>query len=179
MNEHHYQRIDKIELYGLFDPDTDELRYIGKADNSVKRLKTHLWDSRTAKRPVCQWIKGLVESGRTPRMQVLEVVDREEWEDAEKRLIALHRKTARLLNLADGGAMPSQTKEQRIKAAKASNKVQSESPMYAYNRAKMEMGKLYKQYCKKPDIHAYTLRLLMKCYAAYRPDLHKSWLTLP
>lgn len=168
-----------VEIYGLFDPDSGKLRYIGKANNAAQRLKTHLWDSRIAKRPVCNWIKSLVAEGKTPRMQVLETVSKEEWEQVERRLIEHYRKTCKLLNLADGGSMPSQTKEQRVKAAKASNKAQAQNPaMREFNRTKMDMGRLYHNLMKTPDIHSYTLRLMMKCYAANRPDLHKTWINL-
>lgn len=169
-----------VEIYGLYDPDSDELRYIGKANNSAKRLKSHLWDSRTAKRPVCLWIKGLLRDGKLPNMRVLEVVSKTEWEQAERRLISRYRESCRLLNLAEGGNRPSQTKEQRVIAAKASNRRQELSPeRHELNRTKMDMGRLYKQRLKTPDINAYTLRLLMKCYAAYRPDLYPSWINLP
>ena len=98
-----------IEIYGLYDPETLELRYVGKAKDSQKRLKTHILD-RGRNRPVCRWVNSVVESGKIPVLKVLEVVPDDQWEQAERRLIAEHRKTAKLLNLADGGAMPSQTK---------------------------------------------------------------------
>lgn len=171
---------EKVEIYGLFDPDTDALRYVGKANDSQQRLKTHLWDSPRSNRPVCRWIAGLLKDGKAPVMRVLEVCKPDEWEEAEKRLIEAHRKVAKLLNLADGGARPSQTIEQRRKAGKASIAAQKLDPkMRAFNKAKMDMGRLYKQLCKKPDWSAYMLRLTMKCYAAADPDLHKSWVNLP
>lgn len=173
-------RIDEVEIYGLYDPDTKELRYIGKAKNSAQRLKTHLWDSRTADRPVCRWIKALILKGKTPRLEVLQTVPQAQWQAAEIALIAAHRNTSKLLNLAPGGDKPYCSLENRVKAAKASNQEQAKNPKMAlFNRAKLEMGKLYKASLNKPDIHCYTLRLLMKCYAAWRPDLHKSWVNLP
>ena len=166
---------ETVEIYGLFDPD-GQIRYIGKANCAAKRFKTHLWDSRHNKRPVCNWIRGLTAQGKLPRLEVLEIVDRASWQDAERRLIAKYRKTAKLLNLADGGDMPSQTDQQRVKAARASNKAQAASPaQHKLNLAKRDMGKLYARFKKKPDSQTYFLRLLMKCYAAENPEQYGCW----
>lgn len=169
-----------MEIYGLYDPDSGELRYVGKAKSSAKRLKTHIWDSRTAKRPVCLWIAGLVAAGKAPVMRLLETVDDSEWKAAEKRLIALHRKTSSLLNLAHGGDEPFQTKEQRAANARAMNKKMAEAdPRWrAYVLAKREMARVYARLKKKPDYTTYWMRLIMKCHAAQRPDLCGEWASL-
>lgn len=167
-----------VEIYGLFDPDSGELRYIGKANNAQKRLKTHLTE-RHLKRPVCRWINSLVTKGKLPALVVLETVEKSLWEDTERRLIAEHRKTSRLLNLADGGARPSQTPEQRQNAARASNKAQALDPQRAaLNKWKFRMGHLYKELSRKPSYNTYYLRLHMKCLAADRPDLYGCWANL-
>ena len=170
---------DEVEIYGLYDPDTNALCYIGKANNSAKRLKTHIQDSKTVKRPVCLWVKGLLAQSKFPRMEVLERVPAERWKAAERLWIGQHRHLPTLLNLAPGGDMPSQTREQRQAAARASNVKQAQNPqMKAFNKAKREMSRLYASFCKKPDYNAYTLRLLMKCHYANRPELHQCWANL-
>lgn len=167
-----------VEIYGLYDPDTNELKYIGKARDSAKRLKTHIWDAANGKRPVCVWIRGLIAQRKCPKVEVLERVPEDQWKATERRWIAQYRET--LLNLAPGGDMPSCTREQRQAAARASNLKQAQDPkMKAFNKAKFEMARLYQRLSKKPDIHSYVLRLRMKCFAADRPDLHKCWINLP
>lgn len=167
---------DTVEIYGLFDPDSGQIRYIGKANNAAKRLKSHLWDARHNKRPICNWIRGLVAQGKLPRLEVLEIVDRASWQVAEKRVIAEYRKTSQLLNLADGGDMPSQTDQQRVKAARASNKAQAANPaQLRLNRTKRDFGKLYAQQKKHPSYQSYFTRLTMKAYAAANPEQFGCW----
>jgi hypothetical protein len=167
----------RVEIYGLFDPDTDELRYIGKANNAGKRLKTHLQDCKTRARPVNHWVRSLIKTGKLPVMRVLETVPADEWEQAERKLIAKYRGSANLLNLADGGAMPAQTAAQRVKAARASNAKQKANPAMArVNAAKRDMSRLLTKFMKNGDyFHAYTLRFRMRCFSADRPDLYGCW----
>jgi hypothetical protein len=169
-----------VEIYGLYDPETNELRYVGKANNAAKRLKKHI-EERGLHRPVCHWVKSIIDQGKCPRVVVLETVPAKEWDEAERRLIAEHRKTARLLNLADGGAMPSQTKEQRRVAARASNEAQKRNPeaWQKLQRAKREMGRLRTWFMKHGDYsRAAQLRFRMRLDAANRPDLYGSWASI-
>lgn len=173
-----------VEIYGLFDPNTNELRYVGKANNSEQRLKTHIRE-RDSGRPVNNWIKSLVESGMVPVLRVLETVPAAEWEFAERRLIAMYRKTCDLLNLADGGAIPSQTTEQRKKAAKASLRAQaSKHPAeIAVAKANFELSRLHARFMKDGAktgkyFHAYATRFMMRCYYAVDPSRHTAWANL-
>lgn len=168
-----------VEIYGFYEPDGGDLRYIGKANNSLKRLKTHIWDSRKGRRPVCQWVAGLIAAGKAPGMVVLETVPEAEWKAAERRLIAEHRKTSNLLNLAPGGDMPSMTKDQRVASAKRMNQKMDQNPAYKkWVRAKGDMVKLYNRLMKKPDYNTYWLRLVMKCRAAEKPHRYGEWAAL-
>lgn len=93
------------EIYGLYHPETGELRYVGKANDSAKRLKSHLRDAKSRRTPLYSWIGSLSKRGLVPVVRVLEVVDN--WQAKEKELIALHRASgARLLNVAEGGDEP-------------------------------------------------------------------------
>lgn len=173
-----------VEIYALHDPDTNEIRYIGKANNAQKRLKSHILDRRH-NRPVCQWVKSLVENGKAPVVRVLETVPADQWEEAERRLIAAHRKTCDLLNLADGGAMPSQTLEQRRKNGKAMNKaVAQKSPeMIRFIKAKQDMARLLARFMKDGAktgnyYWAYKMRFMMKLHYARSPELHATWANL-
>ena len=95
------------EIYALCDPVSGEIRYVGKANCSVKRLTGHLRDAKRKDTPVCRWIRKLGISSLVPALQILETVPASEWKDAERRLIGLHRAAGtRLLNVADGGDQP-------------------------------------------------------------------------
>lgn len=93
------------EIYGLYCPTTGALRYIGKANNAQKRLKSHLRDAKRRNTPVCQWIVSLVKQGLCPRMEVL--VSSADWVADERAEIRKARESgAELLNLAPGGNQP-------------------------------------------------------------------------
>lgn len=97
--------MDQAEIYGLYCPETGELRYIGKANNSKQRLKSHLRDSRRRETPVYCWMRALGQRGLVPGLRVLCVTD--DWRAKERALIQEHRLAgARLLNVADGGDEP-------------------------------------------------------------------------
>jgi hypothetical protein len=169
------------DIYGLYDPDTNELRYIGKANNAEKRLKSHLSDARrNNKRPVCLWIQELTALGKLPVIRVIETVQLSEWKIAERRLIAHYRTTSNLLNLAPGGDMPSMTKEQRAENGRKMNaKFKASDPKWQrWVNAKRDMTRLYRRLQKKPNYQTYWLRLYMKCCAANNPERYGSWATL-
>lgn len=107
-------------IYGLVDPRTGLVRYIGKANDPAERLKGHIRDARRHSRPVSLWIRELLESSLRPEVRVLEVA--EDWQEAERRLIAVSRARGdALLNLAAGGNQPFATTEQRQRNANRLN----------------------------------------------------------
>jgi hypothetical protein len=92
------------QIYALTDTD-GSIRYIGKANDAAARLKGHLSDAKRGSRPVNRWVKKLVDAGKAPGLLILE--EREDWPEAERRLIAQYRAAgARPLNLAEGGEQP-------------------------------------------------------------------------
>lgn len=90
-------------IYGLFDPLTTELRYVGKTLYSVKkRLKQHVFHTKNS--ALKTWIDDLGAHGCRPEIAALEVVDSDEWQDAERFWIAYFRSIgANLLNAHEGG----------------------------------------------------------------------------
>lgn len=96
----------KACIYALLEPDTDRIRYIGKANNLRKRYEEHCrLSNNTGESPRQRWLRGLLDSGQRPGIKVLE--RQVDWEEAETRLIAYYRKEqSDLLNTADGGANP-------------------------------------------------------------------------
>ena len=98
--------MNMIAIYALKHPDTGEIRYIGKANDANARLKSHMRDARRRVTPLYCWINKLVAEGKAPVIDVLRTVSREEWKQAEREEIQLHRKKWNLLNLAEGGDEP-------------------------------------------------------------------------
>lgn len=94
-----------ITIYGLVDPRTFQVRYIGKSVRPEERLKRHLREaSYTADTPKLNWLRELASHGLQPILHTLETVSIDEWEHAEKEWIAHYRACgAELTNVADGG----------------------------------------------------------------------------
>lgn len=104
-----------VQIYGLIDPLTNQIRYIGKAVCASKRLKSHVSDSRKKNSPVHIWIRDLQSKKLIPRLTLIETVSLSAWPDAERRTIAKYRKTHSLLNVAAGGNQPYCSPEVRKK----------------------------------------------------------------
>lgn len=103
-----------VFLYGLADPRTGDIRYVGKSKNPEKRLRQHIRDrNRRPHYPVSRWIRSLLSEGVSPSLTVLWKGPESEWKDAERSEIAKRRATGKLLNVADGGDEPFCSPEQR------------------------------------------------------------------
>jgi hypothetical protein len=96
----------EIMVYGLYDPDTEELRYIGKTCRGWLRIRDHL-------SPKCaqdnsyksRWLRTLFSVGKAPVVRVLlECTTDQQALDEEVRLIREARERGdRLTNITDGG----------------------------------------------------------------------------
>lgn len=94
---------ETAKIYGLADPITKEIRYIGKANNPAERYKGHLRDANRRTTPVYRWINSLTDK---PELIVLASCLTSDWQSVEKQVIAQYRQDHQLLNLADGGNEP-------------------------------------------------------------------------
>jgi len=102
----------RVEIYALCCPDTGLIRYIGKANDSQKRLKTHFRDMYRRDYPVYRWLRKLTIEGKYPVLRVLVICDSDTWREHEKMQIKKNSHN-KLLNVAAGGDMPFCSKEQR------------------------------------------------------------------
>lgn len=69
-------------IYGLMDPYTFWIRYIGQSDNPKRRYKEHISDdSDTLK---CQWIKALHRRGAQPILVILDECTESEVDSLER-----------------------------------------------------------------------------------------------
>lgn len=73
------------------------------SEDERRRFGQHLREARKGLTPKDAWLMSLSAAGLEPILTVL-VGDSADWEADEKRLVALHRKNGKLLNIADGGA---------------------------------------------------------------------------
>lgn len=94
-------------IYGLVDPATRELRYVGKTQQRPAQRKAYhesLARRRGRKSPVYCWIRSLHAGGNRPEMIELETVVTGDWREAETFWIAYARALgARLTNCTAGG----------------------------------------------------------------------------
>lgn len=126
---------DTTFIYALCEPDTGEVRYVGKADNPKKRYAAHLNEKNKAPKGI--WISELKSRNVFPRLEVLLDVSRTEWEFWEKEMISLF--VGQLFNRTIGGnglQNPSSATRFKIGAAHK-NKIVSEE-----TRAKQRDKKL-------------------------------------
>lgn len=92
-------------IYVLCDPDTDEIRYVGKSDNPEKRLIQHCSTKELKyNNHKASWIKSLINKNKYPKLSILEEVEKDIWQDREKYWIQYYRNLGvRLTNQMDGG----------------------------------------------------------------------------
>lgn len=91
-------------VYGLIDPRTDCLRYVGKTTNLKKRYSRHCNPQRSDRSHRGCWLRGIRNSGLQPVVVVLEEVAEQDVVDAECFWIAsLRAAGADLVNAANGG----------------------------------------------------------------------------
>src|SRR5689334_16351620 len=98
-------------IYGLIDPRTDLLRYVGKSNDPSLRYYRHLSD-KSSTHKAC-WIKGLLKSGAAPRLIILDTVPAAEWQVYERDWIECFRSS--LTNITEGGIGAEVTAETRLK----------------------------------------------------------------
>lgn len=91
------------QIYALCDPDTGDVRYIGKSNNPKRRYSQHLSFNRGY--PVSEWIQNLKKKSKKPVMKILaSAIGGEAWKDLEPLLIKQYIEDgAMLLNVSSGG----------------------------------------------------------------------------
>ena len=92
-----------IFIYGLADPVTGDIRYIGKSIRPMGRLRDHCNDHAACHRT--HWIQSLIAKGQQPQLVILqELPDGANWQAIEQQWIAKARSAGwALTNGTDGG----------------------------------------------------------------------------
>jgi len=100
------ERSTTFLIYGLCDPRTGELRYVGKSSSGLHRPRQH-FQAKALKTwsPKNMWIRGLKSLGKSPTIEILEEHETgRNLADAERFWIAAIRATgASIYNRTDGG----------------------------------------------------------------------------
>jgi len=87
-------------IYGLADPRTNEVRYVGKTTDPRRRLYHHIYLAPVGTTHRDRWIVQLLAEGVKPTLMVLETVGGESWQVREREWIA---SLPRLTNISAGG----------------------------------------------------------------------------
>lgn len=91
-------------IYALKDPDSGEVRYIGKAGNPSNRLKEHLRETKKATHHRANWVRSLLKRGVAPVLEVVDEVSLDDWKAAEAAYIEFYKENgAPLVNTVSGG----------------------------------------------------------------------------
>lgn len=96
-------------IYGLIDPNTKELRYVGKTVNLSNRMAGHYTPAKLRQKThKNDWLKSLINKGQKAEVIVLETYDdANDLYDAEQELIAYYKFIGcNLTNSTDGGPGP-------------------------------------------------------------------------
>lgn len=88
----------KIYIYSLCDPETKEVRYIGKTNNVKSRYNNHI--TSDIKTHCCNWIKSLKNKGFLPEINIIEEVTIDNWIEREQYWISQYKN---LTNQTIGG----------------------------------------------------------------------------
>jgi group I intron endonuclease len=103
-----------IFIYGLMDPITNQVRYIGKSVNPKQRLRRHIANINLYDSHKDRWLRKLNENGVRPEIIIIDEVSEDDWQFWETHYIAYFKFLGcSLTNGTDGGDQPPSTKGRR------------------------------------------------------------------
>lgn len=66
-------------IYTLTDPETNQIRYVGKSNNISQRYKAHLNKARKHQTHKKNWIEYLNKKGLKPIIEIVDIIPVEDW----------------------------------------------------------------------------------------------------
>jgi len=91
-------------IYGLICPKTNQIKYIGKADDVKRRLRQHIYQSKYSNSNKNLWIKNLLKEEYKPEIEIIDEVLLENWGYWEDFWIRYYKFLGfHLINEMDGG----------------------------------------------------------------------------
>jgi len=110
-----------VFIYSLHDPETGHLRYVGKANNPIKRLRNHLSRRGLKKSHRDSWIQNLKSRGLKPIQFIVAEVPEVGWQFQEQKFIRGARDLGfDLVNETEGGeglVNPSSATREKMRAS--------------------------------------------------------------
>lgn len=98
-----------VFIYALKDPDTGQIRYVGKAANLKNRIRDHLRGRGKGYR--ANWIRSLLVRGLKPVLEVVDEIPEVDWRSWEAAYIEYFRELGCcLVNGTNGGDGPDRGK---------------------------------------------------------------------
>jgi len=137
-------------IYGLHDPETGELRYIGQTVTTVvQRLRTHITPSQLKKHTyLARWLLGLVKRGLSPTWSQIAIAQSQsELDRLEIEFIAEARAVGvRLVNLSAGGGgrfgyVPSAEEREKIRKGNLGKPHPKHTPEWREHMAQLMAGR--------------------------------------
>lgn len=131
------------DMYALLDPDSEEVRYVGRSVNAHQRYFQHIAKAKSDKRQnYCMtWIRSLLRQERKPLLVLLQTVPLVEWAECERFWISYFTRLGyQLTNANDGGYGPWQISEStraRISAAAKGNRGRTGQPLTIEERQRL------------------------------------------
>lgn len=122
-----------VQIYALRDPRSLYIRYVGKAADPERRLQMHLSPGqlRRYRSKKNSWLKNLLADGHVPYLEIVDEVDAEKANEAERYWIAWYRSQGAPLTNGtdggDGGAVTDPEARKRINAARLGSKHTAET----------------------------------------------------
>lgn len=100
-----------VYIYGLIDPITNQIRYVGKSLNPKSRLRRHIADRNLYDSYKDRWIRKLKENNIRPELIIIDEVLEKEWQFWESYYISYFKFIGcNLTNGTNGGDQPPSTK---------------------------------------------------------------------
>jgi hypothetical protein len=96
--------METTNIYVLIDPQTNLVRYVGKANNVPQRYKAHLNIARKHQAHKLNWINSLKNKGLKPIIEIVDIVPIQEWVFWETYWISQFKTWGfDLINYTEGG----------------------------------------------------------------------------
>ena len=93
-----------VYIYTLSDPKNGQVRYVGKTEYVDKRLHQHIRDCNKSNNHKNCWIKSVLKNGEKPIFNILDEVEKSNWQYWEIYWIAQFKYWGfNLVNSTDGG----------------------------------------------------------------------------
>jgi hypothetical protein len=151
-------------IYELIDPRNNESKYIGKANDLVKRLERHLNGREHYNKDKKEWIAELLSLGMTPIINQIDEVPKVNWGYWETWWISIYKSWGiNLFNIHPGANEPPTTEEINAKRVEGIKRYWREHP-----EAKAEKNRKISEGVKNSTVEKWTPELRAKACASQK-----------